>query len=82
MALGKELGSILSGGTAPAIASGLLAAFGAWWPLAVYWAVMAGIGVVTTFFAPETRGRDLNLVWDAPDDKLHQAEPATTPRIA
>lgn len=65
MALAKELGSILSGGTAPAIASGLLAAFGAWWPLAIYWIIMAGIGFVTTFFAPETKGRDLNAMDDA-----------------
>lgn len=68
MALAKELGSILSGGTAPAVASALLAAFGAWWPLALYWAVMAGIGLCTTFVAPETRGRDLNLLEDATDD--------------
>jgi MHS family metabolite:H+ symporter-like MFS transporter len=65
MAFAKELGSILSGGTAPAIASGLLAAVGAWWPLAIYWIVMAGIGFATTFFAPETRGRDLSLFEDA-----------------
>lgn len=65
MAVAKELGSILSGGTAPAVASGLLAAFGAWWPLAVYWLVMAGIGFATTFAAPETRGRDLNKIRDA-----------------
>lgn len=72
MALAKELGSILSGGTAPAVASALLVAFGAWWPLALYWAVMAGIGVFTTFVAPETRGRDLNLIQDAPDDSLFE----------
>lgn len=68
MALAKELGSIVSGGTAPAVASGLLAAVGAWWPLAVYWIVMAGIGFVTTFFAPETRGRDLTALDDATVD--------------
>ena len=49
-ALGKELGSILSGGTAPAVASGLLAAFGAWWPLAIYWAIMAGTCYMGTEF--------------------------------
>ncbi len=68
LAFAKELGSVLSGGTAPAVASGLLAAFGVWWPLAVYWVIMAGIGLFSTFFAPETRGRDLNLVQDATDD--------------
>ena len=65
MAVAKELGSILSGGTAPAVASALLAMAGAWWPLAIYWMVMAGIGLATTFVAPETRGRDLNDIRDA-----------------
>lgn len=65
MAVAKELGSILSGGTAPAVASALLAMAGAWWPLAIYWMVMAGIGLATTFVAPETRGRDLNDDRDA-----------------
>lgn len=73
MAIAKELGSLLSGGTAPAVASALLAAFGAWWPLATYWVVMAGIGLVTTFLAPETRGRDLNRIEDAPDDSYELA---------
>ena len=82
MALGKELGSILSGGTAPAIASALLAATGAWWPLALYWAIMASIGLFTTFVAPETRGRDLNLVHDATDDKLFAAEVGASTRGA
>lgn len=61
MAFAKELGSILSGGTAPLIASALLSYYGHWWPIAIYFAFMAAIGLVTTFFAPETRGRDLNL---------------------
>lgn len=65
MALAKELGSILSGGTAPMIATALLAATGHWWPLAAYYFVTAGIGFITTFFAPETRGRDLTLMSDA-----------------
>ncbi|EFA7747188.1 MHS family MFS transporter [Escherichia coli] len=65
MAFAKELGSILSGGTAPLIASALLSYYGHWWPIAIYFAFMAAIGLVTTFFAPETRGRDLNLPEDA-----------------
>ncbi|MFE4669380.1 MFS transporter [Streptomyces sp. NPDC056716] len=65
MAVAKELGSILSGGIAPVVASALLAAFGQWWPVAAYFAVMALIGLVTTFFAPETRGRDLTAAEDA-----------------
>ncbi|RBP98922.1 MFS transporter [Bifidobacterium xylocopae] len=65
MAVAKELGSILSGGTAPMVASALLAATGSWVPLAAYFCIMAAIGLVTTFLAPETRGRDLTLVEDA-----------------
>ncbi|MDQ4502508.1 MFS transporter [Sinomonas sp. ASV322] len=65
MATAKEVGSLLSGGTAPLFASALLVQFGHWWPIAVYFALTAGIGLVTTFFAPETRGRDLTLEGDA-----------------
>ena len=65
MAVAKEVGSILSGGTAPMVASALLAATGSWIPLATYFVVTAGIGLITTFFAPETRGRDLSLLEDA-----------------
>lgn len=62
MAFAKELGSILSGGTALMVASALLAYYGTWWPIATYFVC---IGFVTTFFAPETRGRDLNKIEDA-----------------
>jgi MHS family metabolite:H+ symporter-like MFS transporter len=65
MATAKELGSILSGGTAPLVAAALLSWTGHWWPIATYFAVMAGIGFLTTFVAPETRGRDLNAPEDA-----------------
>ncbi|MDW8844620.1 MFS transporter [Erwinia sp. MMLR14_017] len=65
MATAKELGSILSGGTAPLVAAALLSWTGHWWPIATYFAVMAGIGFLTTFIAPETRGRDLNAPEDA-----------------
>ncbi|MBK4715256.1 MULTISPECIES: MFS transporter [Tenebrionibacter/Tenebrionicola group] len=65
MAFAKELGSIISGGTAPLIAAALLSWAGHWWPVAAYFMLMATIGFVTTFFAPETRGRDLNLPEDA-----------------
>lgn len=65
MATAKELGSILSGGTAPLVAAALLSWTGHWWPIATYFSVMAGIGFMTTFVAPETRGRDLNAPEDA-----------------
>ncbi|MCU5771940.1 MHS family MFS transporter [Erwiniaceae bacterium BAC15a-03b] len=65
MAVAKELGSILSGGTAPLIAAAMLSFTGHWWPIAIYFSAMATIGFLTTFVAPETRGRDLNLPEDA-----------------
>ncbi|PKH22565.1 MFS transporter [Enterobacterales bacterium CwR94] len=65
MAFAKELGSILSGGTAPLVAAALLTWSGHWWPIALYFVVMASIGFFTTFVAPETRGRNLNLPEDA-----------------
>ncbi|MBT0727170.1 MHS family MFS transporter [Rosenbergiella australiborealis] len=65
MAVAKELGAILSGGTAPLIAAALLSYYGNWWAIALYFTVMASIGFLTTFLAPETRGRDLNSVDDA-----------------
>lgn len=65
MALAKEIGGILSGGTAPLLASFFLSLTGSWHLIAAYFILTAGIGFVTTFFAPETRGRDLNLIEDA-----------------
>ncbi len=65
MAVAMELGSILSGGTAPMIASAVLAATGSWIPLAIDFVTLAGRGLVTTFVAPETRGRDPTLLEDA-----------------
>lgn len=65
MALAKELGGIISGGTAPTVAAALLSYYGSWWPIAIYFGSMATIGFITTFFAPETRGRNLNDPNDA-----------------
>jgi MHS family metabolite:H+ symporter-like MFS transporter len=65
MAVAKELGSIISGGTAPLVAAAMLSYTGHWWSIAIYFSAMASIGFLTTFVAPETRGRDLNLPEDA-----------------
>ena len=65
MALAKEIGSMISGGVASLVAAALLRASGHWWPIAVYFATMAGIGFITTFLVPETRGRDLTDPNDA-----------------
>ncbi len=66
LAVSKEFGSIISGGTAPMVCAALLAAFSnSWIPIAVYLMVTTGIGIITTFLIPETKGRDLTLVEDA-----------------
>ncbi|QHK22631.1 MFS transporter (plasmid) [Pseudarthrobacter psychrotolerans] len=66
LAMAKEIGGVLSGGLAPMIAAGLLALFtNSWWPIAAMMVLYSAIAFVATFFAPETRGRDLTLAEDA-----------------
>lgn len=66
VAMSREISAVFAGGFAPMIGAALLAATGqSWTVLAVYSAVLAGISFVTTFFTPETAGRDLNLIEDA-----------------
>ena len=62
---GGNSSAIVDGAAAVLVASALLSFYGHWWPIAAYFSLMAAIGLVTTFFAPETRGRDLNLPEDA-----------------
>lgn len=66
LAVSKEIGSLLSGGTAPMVVSGLLALFSnSWIPIAAYLMVATAIGVIATFVTPETAGRDLAEPRDA-----------------
>lgn len=60
IAVSKEFAAVASGGIAPFIAAALLSwAHGAFWPIATYIVVLAGISFIATFFAPETRGISL-----------------------
>ncbi len=69
VASSREISAVLAGGIAPILGAWLLAiTHNAWWPLAIYAFVLAGITFGTTFFVPETRGRDLNLLTDAGQD--------------
>ncbi|MFN3922089.1 MAG: MFS transporter, partial [Pseudarthrobacter sp.] len=66
VALSRELSAVLAGGFAPMIGVALLAATNhSWLVPALYSLVLAAISFVTTFFTPETNGRDLALVEDA-----------------
>ncbi|MBB5499770.1 MFS transporter [Paraburkholderia sp. MM5384-R2] len=61
VAVSKEFAAVASGGVAPFIAAALIGwSHGAYWPIALYVMVLAGITFLATFFAPETRGVDLN----------------------
>lgn len=79
VAVGREVSAVIAGGVAPLIGASIIAwatlrwggAQGtvlAWIPLAAYVAILSVIGVVTTFYTPETRGRDLDDLRDASDE--------------
>ncbi|MPW23108.1 MFS transporter [Paraburkholderia sp. CNPSo 3157] len=60
IAVSKEFAAVASGGIAPFIAAALLGwTQGAYWPIATYIAVLAGISFIATFFSPETKGISL-----------------------
>lgn len=69
----REASAVVAGGLAPLIGAGLIAWSGAalggevhaWMPIAGYLFLLTLVTVVTTFFTPEARGRDLNVLEDA-----------------
>jgi MFS transporter, MHS family, metabolite:H+ symporter len=66
VAMSREISAVFAGGLAPIIGVALLAVTNhSWMVLAGYSLVLAGISFVTTFFTPETVGRDLVLTRDA-----------------
>ncbi|MFJ4169172.1 MFS transporter [Paenarthrobacter sp. NPDC089714] len=66
VAMSREISAVIAGGVAPLLGAVLLAATNhSWLVLAVYSLVLALISFVTTFFTPETVGRDLVSTEDA-----------------
>ncbi len=66
VALSRELSAVFAGGLVPVFGAILLGATGnSWVVLAVYSLVLALISYITTFFTPETAGRDLRSLEDA-----------------
>jgi MFS transporter, MHS family, metabolite:H+ symporter len=77
VAFGREISAVFAGGIAPLVGSLIIAwtashygggkgaAILAWIPLASYVALLSLISVVTTFYTPEPRGRDLDDLRDA-----------------
>jgi MHS family metabolite:H+ symporter-like MFS transporter len=82
VAVGREVSAVIAGGVAPLIGASIIAwatahwggsegRILAWIPLATYVAILSLIGVVTTFYTPETRGRDLDDLRDAAEMPGH-----------
>ncbi|MBT2584260.1 MFS transporter [Arthrobacter sp. ISL-95] len=66
VAMSREISAVLAGGLAPLLGALMLAAtHHSWLVLAIYSLVLALISFVTTFFTPETAGRDLVSTEDA-----------------
>jgi MHS family metabolite:H+ symporter-like MFS transporter len=67
VAVSREFSAVIAGGIAPLLGVWFLGLTGySWWPLGVYTLVLSVITIGATFVTPETRGRDLNLIDDAP----------------
>lgn len=58
-AFAREIGSVLAGGFLPLIATALIAAFGHWWVIVVYLAVLTLLTLVALAYGPETNRRDI-----------------------
>ncbi|HKU32111.1 MFS transporter [Arthrobacter sp. NyZ413] len=66
VALSREISAVLAGGLVPLFGAALLAATGnSWMVLAGYSLVLSLISFITTFFTPETVGRDMLELEDA-----------------
>lgn len=67
VAIAREFSAIFGGGIAPLICSALLTwATGSFWPVAIYMMTITAISLGVIISVPETRGRDLLAVDDAP----------------
>jgi MHS family metabolite:H+ symporter-like MFS transporter len=77
VAMARELSAVIAGGVAPLIGAGIIAwttshygstkeaAVLSWVPLAAYLSLLTVITIITTFYTPEPRGRDLDDWRDA-----------------
>ncbi|MGW6333201.1 MFS transporter [Nocardia rhamnosiphila] len=57
LSIGHEVAAIFAGGTAPLIATALLAWSGTYWPIAVYLACFGILSTIAVIKAPETKAR-------------------------
>jgi MHS family metabolite:H+ symporter-like MFS transporter len=67
VAVSREFSAVIAGGVAPLLGVWFLTLSDySWWPLSLYTFILGCITVYTTFITPETRGRDLTVITDAP----------------
>lgn len=64
----KEVGGLLGAGIAPMVCSGLLAYFGSWIAISVYFTVLSLFSFIAALIAPRTAGRNLVHEHDAVDE--------------
>jgi hypothetical protein len=62
--LGYQLASVIAGGPAPLIATGLFAAYGSGYAVAVYIAGCAVITLASAAFMPDHTGKDISTEYD------------------
>jgi metabolite-proton symporter len=74
-AFARELGSLLSGGPAPFVATALVAAYGSWWPVACYAMFLSLCTAVAIWFGPETYQEDITATELDHHDELPAAMP-------
>jgi MFS family permease len=74
-AFARELGSLLSGGPAPFVATALVAAYGTWWPVACYAIFLSLCTVVAIWIGPETYQNDITAAEPDRRDELPAAIP-------
>lgn len=74
VALAREVSAVIAGGIAPLIGSAIItwvihtndpSGISAWMPIAIYLSLLTVGTIIATFFAPETRDRDLDDLADA-----------------
>lgn len=67
VAVSREFSAVIAGGIAPLLGVWFLSMTNySWWPLGLYTFILGCITLFTTFITPETRGRNLTLIADAP----------------
>ncbi|MGV9798417.1 MFS transporter [Mycobacterium sp. NPDC003449] len=81
-AFAREIGSVLAGGFLPLIATALIAAFGHWWIIVAYLALLTAVTLVALAYGPETNRRDIEeagVPSDAGGPDVVSDEPAVHP---